>query len=108
MKKLTMELPCHPVVDGVYTMLAFTGVVVGPFLIHRMNPDSTCLHIEHWTISHIATGYSVMTFIRLKTQAIFFAKQLADLKCWDFSKPEDARKIHPETLRKIGAIKACA
>ena len=105
MNAVTRNLPCEPVIDGIPTMLAFTGQDVGPFFIHPGQPDSEHPPRGNWTVSHINTGYSVHKHIRTKARAIRMARQFAKVDCWDFTEAEQSRAISPDMLRLIADIR---
>ena len=113
MKKITRSLPCTPVVDGVPTYLDFTGFDVGPLFVHPWFNDRhwharESVRRHEWTVSHIATGFSVHKFVPTKARAIALAKALRDLDCWDFDRAEDARELPQSVLAEINRLREAA
>lgn len=109
MNAVTRDLPCTPMVDGHPTMLAFTGQDIGPFFIHCGRSDGeNPSRRGDWTVTHIATGYSVQKDIMAKARAVRLARQLAKLDCWGFTDAEQTRAISPSILRLIADLRSRA
>lgn len=103
MKTETIALPCTPVVNGLPTMCEFTGERVGQMFVHKGYHDASYLNTARgdWTITHLKSGYSVKKHIGARSRALALARKLSQLGCWDFSDPDDAKRIAKATLNEI-------
>lgn len=109
MNAVTRDLPCFPIKDGLPTFETFTGQDIGPFFIHHGRADrKSPSQRGDWTVTHIATGYSVQKDIMAKARAVRLARQLAKLDCWGFTDAEQTRAISPSILRLIADLRSRA
>lgn len=104
----TTDLPCHPVVNGIPTMLAFTGQEIGPFFVHRSAPDKFAPRRGDWTVTHARTGYAVKRHIGSKQRALALARKLCPLDCWGFETPNGVRQLPADVLQRIHALRDAA
>lgn len=107
----TRELPCYNGAGMPPVMYAYTGDARNPFFIHRSAPDLFLERLPrgNWTITHMATGYAVVTARRSRLVAIRTANALAELGCWDFYSPDQAKELDPAIREQIKAVIArCA
>lgn len=77
-----------------------TGKVVGPFLVHR-TPEHGALG---YSVTHIKTAFAALTDLPHR-RAMWLARRLSKLDCWEFDDPDVVKLFAPELLGKIHTLR---
>lgn len=103
MKKQTITVECTRRGTGEKFPCEVVAERIGPFAVHRCTDSDW-----RWTVTHVATGFAVKSWIGSRKAAVNAARQLRELGCWDFTTPDGVKAIPADKLVRIMEIRGRA